>query len=287
MNEQLFIFYGVPILGGLLSVLFIGLALAAGRRQCLIFDLPTCKTTGVFIGLVELKGTVEAEQGLVSFLAEARCVYYHWNVAEHWSRTVTETYTDAEGKTQTRTRTESGWAAVAHGGDSITFYLQDESGIIRIQPAKATVEPKTVFERTCGCSDPLYYAKGPARAVADSTGSRSFTEQAIPLHARLYVVGQARERNDVVAPEIAYDPKAEMFLISTRSEEQISRGLVWQFWLVGFLGIALGFGGFPIRDAMLDRLSQDSAPGVLSAAFYLPWPGCWDGRAWSITASSV
>jgi hypothetical protein len=36
------------------------------------------------------------------------------------------------------------------------------------------------------------------------------------------VVGQARERQDVVAAEIAYDRNAPMFLISMRTEKQVS-----------------------------------------------------------------
>src|SRR5580658_9092013 len=99
MDEQLLITYGLPALGGLLALLFFFLALRAGRRQRLVSDLPTSKTTGVFIGLVELKGTAEVEQPLTSYLAEQSCVYYQWNVDEHWSRTVIETYTDSEGRT--------------------------------------------------------------------------------------------------------------------------------------------------------------------------------------------
>ena len=142
MDEKLLITYGFPAIGGLLALLFLFLALRAGRRQRLVSDLPTSKTTGVFIGLVELKGTAEAEQPLISFLAEQSCVYYQWQVDEQWSRVVTETYTDSEGRTQTRTRIESGSTTVAQGGDQIPFYLQDDCGIIRIQPEKAKVEPR-------------------------------------------------------------------------------------------------------------------------------------------------
>jgi hypothetical protein len=52
-------------------------------------------------------------------------------------------------------------------------------------------------------------------------------ETAIPLKAVLFIVGQARERPDVVAPEIAADQNAPLFLISTRSEEQVSSGMKW------------------------------------------------------------
>src|SRR5258708_34863440 len=108
MNESAFIAYGLPALGGLLALLLVFLAIRAGRRQRLISNLPTSKTTGVFIGLVELKGTAEVEQPLTSYLARQPCVYYDWRVQEHWSRIVTETYTDSQGRSQTRTRPESG-----------------------------------------------------------------------------------------------------------------------------------------------------------------------------------
>ena len=100
----------IPVLiGGVLSLVFLWLALRANRRKRLVDNLPTCKTTGIFIGLVEAKGTAESSEPVISFLAGRRCVYYTYSVDEHWSRTVTETYTDSQGKTQTRTRHESGW----------------------------------------------------------------------------------------------------------------------------------------------------------------------------------
>jgi hypothetical protein len=54
MDKQLLISYGIPALGGLPALLFFFLSIRAGRRQRLVSDLPTSKTTGVFIGLVEL-----------------------------------------------------------------------------------------------------------------------------------------------------------------------------------------------------------------------------------------
>ena len=93
----------LPLVGVLLGLLCLVAAFRAGRRRRLIENLPTSKTTGVFIGLVELKGTAESAAPLTSYLAQEPCVYYQWSVEEHWSRTVTETYTDSNGKTQTRT----------------------------------------------------------------------------------------------------------------------------------------------------------------------------------------
>jgi hypothetical protein len=277
MDKQQLIAYGIPALGGLLALLLLCIALAAGRRHRLVSDLPTSKTTGVFIGLVELEGTAEAEEPVVSFLAEERTVFYQWHVDEQWSRLVTETYTDAEGKTQTRTRTETGWTTVALGGDLIPFYLKDDCGVVLIRPEQAKVEPLVVFDHTCGRGDELYYGKGPAPAVANSDHRRRFVERAIPLHAPLYVVGQARERADVVAPEIAYDQRAEMFMISTRSQDQVRRGLSWQYWLCGIFVVAFGIGGFIIPDGVQHLpLGEHVLKYVLAgSAFTLAWLLGW------------
>jgi len=242
-------FFVAPILGGVFALLCLIAAYRAGRRGKLIENIPTSSTAGVFIGLVELKGCVESANPLTSFLAGGRCVYYHWSVEEHWSHTVTETYTDSKGRTQTRTRHESGWKTVASGGEAQPFYLRDEDGVVLIRPHQAKIEPVVVFAETCGRADPLYYGKGPAGSVTHSDHRRRFTERALPVGQSLYVMGQARERTDIVAPEIAHDPSAPMFLISVHTEQRIQsryRG-AYAGWIVGGLLLSLGGAGVSLR----------------------------------------
>jgi len=270
MSSAPLIYFGVPAAGALIALLFLFFSIRAGRKRRLVENLPTSKTAGVFIGLVEVKGTAEVEQPLVSYLAEHKCVYYSWNVDEHWSRTVTETYTDSDGKTKTRTRTESGWTTVASGTDQKSFYVKDDMGIVLVQPEKAKIEAKTIVDRSCGIIDPMYYGKGPALAVADSTFVRRFVERAISMHAPLYVVGPARERKDVVAPEIAFNKDAEMFLISTRTEDQIRRGLGWKYWLLLIFGLIFAVGGMVLRDVLIKQNPRlEIAIYMLAAAAYL------------------
>ena len=255
----------LPLVGVLLALLCLAGAFRAGRRRRLIENLPTSKTQGVFIGLVELKGTAESAAPLVSFLAEQPCVHYHWTVEEHWSRTVTETYTDSNGKTQTRTRHESGWTTMASGGNTIPFYLKDDCGAVLVRPQGAQVEPATMFDETVGTGDPLYYGKGPSGSVANSDHRRRFFEQGIPHHATLYVVGQARERQDVVAPEIAADAQAPMFLISTRTEEQVDSGMKWGQYGLAFLGLIPVIGSIVWRDAVFQMPWQSRLPLYIAA----------------------
>ena len=248
-----------PLAGAVLGLLFLWGSLRVRRRCRLMDDLPTSKVQGVFIGLVELKGAAEAEAPLTAYLSGQRCVYYRYQVDEHWSRTVTETYTDSKGQRQTRTRHESGWTTVASSGEMTDFYLQDDTGALLVRPAGAKIEPAGFFDKTCGRDDDLYYTKGPQEAVANSDHRRRFLETGIPLHAALYLVGRARERTEVVAPEIAADPEAPMFLISTRAEEKVRASLGRQSWALLVSGAVVVLGGFAIRNqGLLHRPWADS-----------------------------
>lgn len=229
-------------LGPLIALLLLWLSLHQRGKQRLLLDLPSSKTKGVFIGLVEVKGTSECENPLRSYLSEEPVVHYDYEVSEHWSRTVQESYTDSKGKTQTRTRHESGWTTVASGSDSTPFYLRDDTGVLLIRPSGAKLDPLTLYSEECSRGDALYYGKGPHTSVPHSDHRRRFVESGIPLNTPLYIVGQARERADVVAAEIAADKHAPLFLISTKSEEKVRSGYAlfsWFAWSLGFLISAL------------------------------------------------
>lgn len=194
-------------------------------KRRLIEALPTSATQGVFIGFVEVKGSAESPAPLRTYLAECAAVYYRWSIDEHWERWETEYYTDSEGRQQSRQVHKSGWTTVDSGGQSQPFYLRDETGAILVRPTGADVRGVTVFNRYCGRGDSLYYGKGPSGSIGDSTHERRFHETAIVLHEELYVVGQAREREDIVAAEIAAQEAVPMYLVTAESEEQVHRRL--------------------------------------------------------------
>lgn len=274
----------IHALAALAALGFLTLSLHWRKRHRLLRDTPTSKTSGVFIGLVELQGTAESAAPVRSHLAETACVHYGFRVEERWSRTVTETYTDAKGKTQTRNRHESGWNTVASGGETIPFYLRDNTGVILVRPDGAKIEPTVLFSETVSRGDALYYGKGPGGAVAHSDGVRRFVEEGIPLHAPLFVVGQARERSDVVAPEIAADREAPLFLISTRTEEKVARGYGVGSWIMWSLGL-LAAAGAGVAVSRLAAVPPPLWPVFVAIAVYLLlWAGAW---AWMVYNSLV
>jgi hypothetical protein len=270
---------GIPLLGLFLGLLALSGSLKASRRRRIVENIPTIKTSGVYIGLVELKGNAECASPLTSFLAQVPCVYFQWSVEEHWSRTVVETTTDAQGKTTTRIRHESGWTTVAADKGQTPFYLRDEEGTVLIHPEGAEIEPESVFSEDCTPSDPLYYGKGPNSAISNSDHRRHFSETALKVGCPLYIVGQARERQDFVAPEIAADPDAPMFLISTRTEEKVTSGFTIRTWVFGVLGLVLTAGGIAIREyAVHEPLGAGFgqclvAGGGYCLVYFLGW--CW------------
>lgn len=274
----------VAAVTALLVVLALWGASRANRRRRLMAALPTGKALGVFIGLVELKGTAESAEPLSAHLSGVSCVWYAYTVEEHWRRTVTESYTDADGKERTRTRVESGWTTVASGGRTGPFELRDDTGAIRVWPEGAEVVPVTVFSTACGRESPLYYGKGPRTAVDDSTHERRFTERAVPLHHPLYLIGQARERTDCVAAEIAQADAAPLFLISTRSEAREISGAGWASAGYSLLGLAAAtlpswIGAWLAHDVFRPRLCA-----TLAGGYAVLWTAV---RLWSVYNAMV
>jgi hypothetical protein len=264
-------------LGLALGLLFLFLGFRVTRRKRLIADVPTSKALGVFIGAAELKGTAESDAPLTGYLSGTSCVYYAYSVDEQWSRTVTETYTDAKGNRQTRTKTETGWKTVSSDLQNPPFYLKDDSGVIRIIPSGAQVQPVTSFNQTVSARDPLYFTKGPDTVIPDSTHHRRFTERNLPLHGALYIFGQARERQDIAAAEIAKDKDADIFIISTRSEKQVSSGISWgaSAWMV-LAFLLISGGSFMLYfDSAASKLDIGraviTAIGVFLGALFIGW----------------
>ena len=268
----------IPSGCGALALLCAFLSLRAIRRRRLVDDTPTSKSTGVFIGMVELAGEAFSEQPLISHLAESECVHFAWTIEEHWEKTVRETYTDSQGKTQSRTRTDSGWITVASGQETIPFFLKDDHGEILVQPEGAELQTTLIFSETCTPFDNLYFAKGPGEAIDHSTQNRRFTENAIPHRAPVYVIGNARERKDAVAAEIAADEQAPIFVISVHGEKGVRSQLGWRL------------GGWFLGGAVLAYITHRTLPGFPDNPL---WPVHWVGPllftllwtlGWGVTA---
>jgi hypothetical protein len=254
------------VLAGGLAIGSLFASYRSQKRRRLLEALPTSATQGVFIGLVELKGTAESHSPLTTYLAEVAAVHYTWNVSEQWERWETEYYTDSKGKRRSRRVRKSGWSTVASGGESQPFYLRDETGVLLIRPDGAEVRGISIFNQYCSRSNPLYYDKGPSGGISDSTGQRHFSESAIVLHEELYIVGKAREREDIVAAEVAAHEAAPLFLVTAETEGQVRRRLGTSAVLWSLAGTAAAAG--------IGAIFANEPGAMIGAALYLAIAGC-------------
>ena len=259
----------ISVISGCIGIACSYASMRAARVRRSLLDTPTSKAQGVFIGDVEVKGTAELQKPLRSFLTESACVYYTWSVAEHWSRIVVETYRDEKGNSRTRTRTEAGTTTIASGGEMTPFFVKDDTGFVLVRPDGARLEPSTTLSTSCGADHPLYYVKGPANAVVDSTHVRTFSETAIGLHQEVFVVGRARERADTVAAEIAFDPDARLFIVSVRDEASIGGGYRVAAWVWSIFGLLISVAGFTLYASGVNLTQTQTVFGyAMSVAAY-------------------
>jgi len=238
------------------------------RRKRLMQNVPTSKVKGVFIGLNELKGAARVDKPLTSFLARKDCIWYRYKIEEEWERS--ETTTDEEGNSKTERK--SGWTTIDSDEEQQVFHLEDETGQIRVLPAKAKFIGDKVFSDTVRRTESLYYDRGPRTEISDSTGRRRFTEHAIPIESDIYCLGSARVREDVVEPEIAYHELDKNFLISSKSEEALTTrfaAISFFSFLAGAVAITL----FPWTLTLALSGAESGAPfpvlyGILAVLIY-------------------
>lgn len=235
----------IGIFGGL-AVLMGWLALRRFRRRAILRAMPTTPIAGAFVGEIEIQGKAAPSEPVIAYLSHLQCACYSWTVSEHWTRTRVVTVRDSKGRTSTRVVTEHGEDVIASGGDRATLEVEDETGRIRVLWDGASIDQCQLLNCDVEQDDPLYYGKAPRMSVAGSDGVRTFSEVGIPVGTKLYVVGFAREREDIVDLEIAAGGRkgtatqgatARMFVISNRTEQAITAGHGWAGWIHWVLGL--------------------------------------------------
>ena len=255
-----------------MALLFGWLWWSRTRFARLLRDVPSTPINGVFVGLVETSGCVEHDDPFIAPLSKAPCVQYSWSVREHWRRT--QTYKDSKGRTQTRTITGSD--VVASGAAASDLRLRDRTGAIVVRADGASWTPQATFSATARRGQALYHSQAPGRVVSGSTGVRTFSEEAVPVGATAWVMGNAFIRPDGEALEIGAGSEEGVFLISLAGER--SHAFSARAWAaVGLVagslcatGAGIGLAGLVIAIAGR-RLAEDQAPAVGMAASGLLW----------------
>jgi hypothetical protein len=211
------------------------------RKKKLIENIPTSKVRSVALGLVEVKGQAVTCQAVhVTPFAEIECVYYAYHVREH----------RGSGK-------HSRWVTIAQEASHTPFYLEDDTGKIRINPDGAQTHLQV--DRTYGTGsfrgeDAATLIAGLKRLGHETQGlfrfHRTFecTETYIEPGDTLYVMGTAQDNPAVSGSEVGAeniciaDGDDGFFVISDKSEEALVGSLLWKVYLYLYGGPALSLG---------------------------------------------
>lgn len=177
---------------------------------------------GSFSRTAEIKGLVECGSPLKAEMSGAACVWYRSTVTREYEETYTERDSDGRSKTGTRRGSET----VSSNERRARFMVRDESGVIVVDPEGAPIDGERVLSKfEQGDVGPSLSIGGFKLSLSALGGGRrtigyKIEEWALPLGARVYVLGEARDDGGElrIAKPAA---KGGRFIITMKSEEQL------------------------------------------------------------------
>jgi hypothetical protein len=232
--DQFFLYLAAGTLGGLGLFVY---GWTVHQRKRMIEHIPTSTIRSLALGLVEISGQAQPEEGLLSApFSGLPCVFYSYAVEEHVG----------SGK---RAR----WETIAKGTSEQPFFVSDTTGRVLVVPLGAELI----------LSDERTYRNDWLRELSPTTiaglnrlgisterwlGSKTLRcrESFILQEEQVYVLGTAHEhlgatdRVENSARLYIGSSRDHEFIISDRSEKDLLSRLRWQVWayVVGGLTLA-------------------------------------------------
>lgn len=202
---------------------------------------------------VEVKGTVVCDEPLLAELSETACVYYAMKVEWEFEEIF---YEDDERTKVSHSRESS--EVLTQEKRLVPFWVEDYTGRILVDPEGAEIiAEKTLsrIETDEGAPDSeirmgAFALAAPWLTSLEERQPREyhFEEEAIPVDAEIYILGEAVVRNGELV--LQKPGRGGRFLISVRGEEELLSSskrtmLAWRLgaWLCGLLGLAAIFFG--------------------------------------------
>ncbi|MDH4155711.1 MAG: E3 ubiquitin ligase family protein [candidate division Zixibacteria bacterium] len=93
------------------------------HKYRMVKDIPTSRIRALAMGLVEIKGKVSTERFITAPFSGTACVYYRY---------VTQKYESSQGGSR-----KGGMKTLATGDKAIPFFLEDDTGAVKVDPAEA------------------------------------------------------------------------------------------------------------------------------------------------------
>lgn len=198
----------------------------AAALQKMAGDIAAEIGAGNWRDYVRIRGTIRADQPLVSELTQRHCVHYSMKVRREYEETVT---TRRQGRTSTQTR--RGSEIVADSDRSVPFFLEDATGRIAVDPHGASMETVEVLdefkpEQTAGTQ--LVFGSFRVNLPAPMGGGRRtlgyrYTESVLPVDSPVLVVGAVSDSTGEVRLCQSDDGKKKL-IISTKAYDALAAG---------------------------------------------------------------
>jgi len=215
------------------------------RQHRLIKDIPQSKIRSMAMGLVEIHGSVEADQQMKSPFSATDCVFYRYEIKELQKRSTT-----SGGKR----RTTKEWVTIAQGDKRLPFRAVDDTGSAAVDPSGADFnleikhsyhQDRGVFDGMSGLIDRLKNLDGRNEKLLDvsglnlkpiepgklkmfsnTVGDRRYYESLLCHGDPLFLMGTAA--NTPETPDHVVLKKGDnepTFMISDKSEKDMLRSL--------------------------------------------------------------
>lgn len=198
---------------------------------------------------VEVKGTVVCDEPLLAELSETACVYYAMKVEWEFEEIF---YEDDERTKVSHSR--EGSEVLTQEKRDVPFWVEDHSGRILVDPEGAEIIAEKTLSRVEtdeGAPDSVitmgaFAMDAPWLTSLEERQPREyhFEEEAIPVGAEVYVLGEAALREGELV--LQRPGRGGKFLISVKREEELLSGtkktmFAWRLgaWLCALLGLAL------------------------------------------------
>ncbi len=216
-------------------------AIRSWRRKWEVDDTPTSTCRGVFVGRNEVVGrAVPTGPVLRSPFSGSETVWFEWHLERY-----------RKGKNG------GTWHTIEKRSTAAPFWLEDDTGRVLVRPRSSDVEPEQTVQRELGpafappysrwqlrqwvlagedvaerhrsLTDPAFleppqeggwFTTGTAEPVHALPGRLRITEKVLRAGTPLYVLGEARARDDGAGIELVQ--QADRLLITTRTEEQVA-----------------------------------------------------------------
>jgi len=177
---------------------------------------------GSFTKVAEVKGTVECESPLKAEMSGVACVWYRSTVVREYEESYTER--DSDGRTKSGTR--RGSETVSTNERRIRFMVRDATSATEVDPDGGSIDGERVLSKfEQGEVGPALSIGGFRLSLGAIGGGRrtigyKIEEWALPLGARVYVLGEAKDEGGTlrIAKPAA---KGGRFIITMKSEEQL------------------------------------------------------------------